>query len=288
MKSIKEIAAEFETKRQAQLSQLKTQTSRSKENILLYQMMATLGDFLVDSLKTDSKREITNLPKVQEVSGQVEEVNSKKSHSVLVLVYDWMKRFKFPDVQKVSGEVTVKNQISIPDVKIPEYPKQIKTDVVTLPKYVKEALHEQTQAIKSIEIKPQVDVKVETKEPKVSIDLSELKTSLQAILESLNLLEVKPEVNIDLESLKEAQFETTKAIQSIQFPVPNFKSSWAQSLEMQSKDKAKQFGYDTVAGVKVVSTITFTADDGQTYQKTFSYTSNDPNNPDADSGWVKI
>lgn len=290
MKPIKEIAQEMRQRYEEREANSKTQENTNLEKEDNWEFWATVADYLVDSLKLDNKREVTNFPKVQVMVGNVKEENSKSILSFLSLIYSWLKAFKFPAIQKVEGEVTVKNQVIIPEVKFPEYPKQIKSDITSLPKYVQDelmALRKQVQslskAIDGIELKPNIQVA----SPEVKIDLASLQSQIKALQDTIREIEVSPVVNIDTDELNASMGAVKSSIESIKFPIPNFQSSWQHSLEMQSKDRPKKFIYTTVGGSKVISYIEMVGNDGNTYRKTYSYTSNDPENPDADSGWVQ-
>ena len=165
----------------------------------------------------------------------------------------------------------------------PEYPKEI--SVNNFIDYSNK-LDEISRALSDIEIKPQVNVQNEA--PQVSIDLEGVKSRLESLVEEIKRIQVTPEVNIDLSGLRNDINSLKESIENIKFPVPNFKSSWSHSQDMQSKDKAKTYAYTTVGGTKCVDYVEFTGADGAKYRKTFSYTSGDANNPDGDSGWVKI
>lgn len=289
MKSIKDIAQEIESKRTAENKDSEVSRSQEFEKNYLYEVLAGIADYLVEAQsQDDKKREVSNFPKIQKIVGTVKETNSSGLLKLGTLILNAIKSIKFPVIQRIQGEVEVKNQVVIPEVKIPEYPKQIKSDITSLPKYVADKLDALKKSIDSLEVKPEVKVNVDNKEPVVRIDLSGVKNALEDVLEAVKNIEVSPQVNIDSDGIIKSNKNVQDAIESIRFPVPNFKSSWAQSFSMRSEDLGKDFTYATVGGKKAIESITIHDIDGTLRRKTYTYTNNDPDYPDAESAWTEV
>lgn len=213
--------------------------------------------------------EVTNLPKDQRINGKVE----VDGLSALLYAIDQLNlttkknKLDLPEVQSVKGEVKITNPT--PEVKIPDYPKQIKTDVATLPKYVGEKLDKITEQVKKIELSPKITVQKDT--PRVEIDLQGIEKRLEAISGRLNLLEFNPVVEVDVNSVRDAVDEVRKSINNLKFPVPSFKSSWSHSLSMRSEDLDKTYTWTSDGGKDVVETITVKDEDGSSWRRTYTY-----------------
>lgn len=271
-------------KSQAENDLKQRQNKAHETEILLEFLTKSFAEFIkqIASGKYDVN---VKFPDVQNVKGEVS-VQGLTSllHSMNELQNITKKnKLELPKTQEITGEVTVKNQ---PDpIKLPEYPKQIKTDVITLPKYVGEKLDEIKKELSKIEVKPQVNV--ETKASDVSIDLEGVKSRLEGVVEAIKRIQVTPEVNIDLKSVISACEKTTKAINNLKFPVPSFKSSWSHSLTMRAEDLGKEFTYTTDGTTKAVETITVHDVDGGTYVKTYTYSGDGSGDPVTESAWVR-
>ena len=170
--------------------------------------------------------------------------------------------------------------IHIPETVIPEAPETVSIS----------NLAEVTKAMEGfVKAIPQPEAVVIPEYP-TSIEvnnLAPLAKELKALTKTVDALASRPEPVQDYSELAKGLASVKDAVDSIQFPIPQFKSSWNQSLDMQSQDAATTFTYTTVAATKVISYVQFVANDGNTYRKTFSYTSSDPANPDATTGWVR-
>jgi len=174
-------------------------------------------------------------------------------------------KLEIPDKQQIEGSVRVENQIEIPEVKIPEFPKQLQ--IHSLPKYVSEKLDSIKKSVSALKLDP----KIEVKQPEIKIDIDKISGELNNVLKAIEGLEVQPQVNVDLKTVVTACNKTTEAINNLRFPVPNFQSSWQRSLTMQSEDLGKEYTWTTDGGKDVIETISFVARDGKTYRKTYSY-----------------
>jgi gamma-glutamylcyclotransferase (GGCT)/AIG2-like uncharacterized protein YtfP len=229
-----------------------------------------------------------NFPDIQKVKGEVSvEGLTALLHSLNELkTATKSNKLILPETQKVEGEVTVKNQVTIPEVKIPEYPKQIKTDVVSLPKYIGEKLDSIKKELSKIEVSPVINV--ENEAPQVTIDLEGVKSGLEAVVEEIRRIQVTPEVNIDLDKVISATDKTTKAINSLVFPVPNFHSSYDHSLSMRANDMDKTFAYTTDGAKKVIESITVRDIDGGQYIKTYTYSGDGTGDPVTESRWERV
>lgn len=251
--------------------------------------IARFLDALMDKVLSHTfKSRVVNFPSVQKVSGKVEVLGLPEVKNTLSDVIEATRANKItlPDVQTVSGSVTITNFPESKEIKFPDYPKQIKSDITSLPKYVGETLDEIKKAIKAIEIKPEVKVSAEAPNVSVNLDQEKVIEKLDELGNIFSQLDTTPQVNIDLSSVMNGLVEVKQAILNLKFPVPNFKSSWSHSFDMRANDYGKTYTYTTVGGVKAIQTIT-TVIEGDTYVKTFGYTSNDAENPDTESAWIK-
>jgi hypothetical protein len=188
-----------------------------------------------------------------------------------------------PETQKISGEVTVKNPT--PKTEIPEYPKQIKSDITSLPKYVGEKLDQIKKELSKIEVRPEVNV--ETKASDVVIDLKEVKDRLESVVEAVKGIEI-PENKVDMSAVISACKDTTKAINNLIFPVPNFHSSYDHSLSMRSEDMDKTFAYTTDGSTKVIESITVRDVDGALYIKEYTYSGDGTGDPVSETKWTRV
>jgi hypothetical protein len=221
----------------------------------------------VEVTNPQNKMRILNFPKIQRTKDvQTRDAinNLGKELQELQKIAENIK-LEIPEKQQIEGSVRVENQIEIPKVEIPEFPKQLQ--IHSLPKYVSEKLDSIKRSISSLKLDPSIEVK----QPEIKIDIDRISTDLKNVLEAIKSLDVQPQVNVDLEAVIKACNKTTEAINSLQFPVPNFQSSWQRSLTMQSEDLGKEYTWTTDGGKDVVETITFIARDGKTYRKTYSY-----------------
>jgi hypothetical protein len=264
MKTIQQIAQELSQKRNDNSTKKQTVSDQQTFFNGIADLMHNMGDYVVEELKRDNKVEVINHPKpIKEIKVS----NFRGIFGLLESISKTVKSFKLPDIFKVQGEVTIKNQVSIPEVKFPEPVKTVGVNV--LPEYVKEYLDKISKKELKVEVKaPDVNVKVP--ETKVNIDLSVLEELIRTNNELLKVLD-KPETAIDLSSVEEASNKTTEAIKALRFPVPNFQSSWQHSLTMQSEDRGQLLVYKTVNSKKVPDYKQFTSQDDTTYRKTYSY-----------------
>jgi hypothetical protein len=277
--SIRKINAE---KIQAQ-NDLKERQSKAQETEILLEFLTDSFTEFIKQLHSGKYDVNVKFPTIQNIRGEV----SVDGLSALLLAIQELNdstqknKLSLPETQKIEGEVLVTNQIEIPD--FPEYPKSISVDNQI--DYTKK-LDEIKEELSKIEIKPEVNV--ETKASDVLIDLSSIKSGLESIVEEIKRIQVTPEVNIDLKGIEKSTKETTQAIKSLSFPVPNFKSSWSHSLSMRADDFGKTFAYTTDGTKKVVESITVNDEDGGTYRKTYAYSGDGSGDPVSESAWKRV
>jgi hypothetical protein len=263
----------------------KTRQNKSQETELLLEFLAKSFEEFIRQLGSGKYSVDVKFPDIQQVRGDV----SVEGLSTLLHALNELKvatkgnKLTLPETQKISGEVTVKNPT--PETKIPDYPKQIKSEVVSLPKYVGEKLDSIKTELSKIEVKPEVNV--ETKASDVNIDLSGVKDKLESVIDAIEKIEI-PENKIDLSDVISACKETTEAINNLIFPVPNFHSSYDHSLSMRSEDMDKTFAYTTDGTAKVIESITVRDVDGGQYIKTYTYSGDGSGDPATESKWERI
>lgn len=229
MKTIEEITQEIESKKKEFASQKNSSADKQEFFNGIAELLTQISDYLVEELKHDNKVEVTNFPApVTEVKVN----NFRGIFGILESISKTIKKFKLPDIFKVQGEVTVKNQVSIPEVKFPDPVKTV--GVNALPGYVKESLDKLVKKDLKVEVQAP-DVKVNVPQTKVEIDLSTLEELIRTNNELLQALD-KPQQEIDLSAVEDAAHKTTEAIQALRFPVPNIQSSFQHSIDMQAKD----------------------------------------------------
>lgn len=267
-------------------NQVKIAQNKNREIEILLEFFAnSFKELIRQSISGDYKVNVKNLPKVQDIKGKV----AIEGLTALLHALNELKsitkdnKLTLPDIQKISGEITVKNPT--PETKIPEYPKQIKTDVISLPKYIQDLLLDVKKAIKEIEVKPEVNV--ETKASDVVIDLKDVKDRLESVVEAIKGIEI-PENKVDFSDVIDACKETTRAINNLKFPVPNFHSSYDHSLSMRSEDMDKVFTYTTDGSTKVIESITVRDVDGAQYVKTYTYSGDGSGDPVTESKWERV
>ena len=283
--SIRKINAEkLQAEREEEV--LESKRTKTRDTEILLEFFAKSFEEFVKQIR-QGKYDV-NFPDTQKVEGEVSiEGLTALLHSINELkTITKDNKITPPKTQKIEGEVTVKNQVSIPEVKIPEYPKQIKTDVVSLPKYIGEKLDSIKKELSKIEVSPVVNV--DNKAPQVTIDLEGVKSGLESIVEEIRRIQVTPEVNIDLDKVIDASNKTTKAINSLVFPVPNFHSSYDHSLSMRANDMDKTFAYTTDGAKKVIDSITVRDIDGAQYIKKYTYSGDGTGDPITESRWVRV
>jgi len=280
--SIRKINAE---KLQAE-NELESKRNKTRDTEILLEFFAKSFEEFVRQIG-QGKYDV-NFPDTQKVEGEVS-VNGLTNllHSLNELkIATKSNKLTLPETQKVEGEVTVKNQVNIPEVKIPEYPKQIKTEVVSLPKYIGEKLDSIKKELSKIEVSPVVNV--DNKAPQVTIDLESIKSGLESIVEEIRRIQVTPKVNIDLDKVISATDKTTKAINNLVFPVPNFHSSYDHSLTMRAEDMDKAYAYTTDGSTKVIESITVRDVDGAQYIKEYTYSGDGTGDPVTESRWKRV
>lgn len=268
MLSIEETIKKINNDKLEEENNRKTRQNKSRETELMLEFFAKSFEEFIKQIASGKYSVDVKFPDIQKIRGDV----SVEGLSALLHSMDELKvatkgnKLTLPEIQKVEGEVVVKNPT--PETKIPEYPKQIKTDVTSLPKYVQDLLGDVKKAIKEIEVKP--EVKVETKASDVNIDLSDIQNKLENVIKAIEKIEI-PENKVDFSDVIDACKETTKAINNLKFPVPNFQSSWSHSLSMRAEDLDKVYTWTTDGGKDVVETITIRDEDGSQWVRTYSY-----------------
>lgn len=269
MLSIQESINKINSEKSEAEEQLKSTREKGKEVEIMLEFFAKSFTELIRQISSLRYDVNVDFPTVQVVKGDVS-VDGFTSllHAIDKLGYlTKQNKLELPDTQKIEGSVTVKNPT--PETKIPEYPKQIKADITSLPKYLAEKLDKLTETIKKLDVSPVINV--ENEAPQVQIDLESIKSGLEDIVEAVRLIQTTPEVNIDLKSVIDACDKTTKAVNGLVFPVPSFHSSYERSLTMRSEDLDKVYAWTTDGGKDVVESITVRDDDGSQWIRTYSY-----------------
>lgn len=219
-----------------------------------------------------TKTRIVNLPSTQKITGTVQapdllEAMQLVGESVAALAnkLDGLEtKLEAMATSMTDKTVTVTNLHEAPTVTIPEYPKQIKSEITALPKYVSEGLE---RIAKSLATQKPAQVTVE----KTEVDLSpaiEMLGELQKLLSDLVDKKVETDYGPILNGLK----EVTNSVNGLEFPVTSFKSSWNHSYTMQSQDQPMTIAYTTVASRKVVSYVEVLIGT-DTYRRTYTYDS---------------
>lgn len=121
----------------------------------------------------------------------------------------------------VSDEISAlpKQYPEFPKIEIPKPPKTIQVDNL---QDIKPWLDNVVNAIQSIEVNPQVSVnQPDVIVPKTELDITPITKGLEKVEKALSKIDIRvPET--DVSSLVKATKETTKAINSLSFPVPNY------------------------------------------------------------------
>lgn len=269
MLSIQESINKINEEKNQTDTKLKETQDKGKELELMLEFFAMSFSELIRqiaSLKYDVNVKFPNIQKIDgdvSVSGFTSLLHAINELSVLTK----RNKLELPDTQEVRGEVKVQN---FPEpIKIPEYPKEIKAQVTSLPKYLADKIDLLTATIKKLDVSPVINV--ENEAPQVQIDLESIKSGLEDVVKAIRLIQTAPEVNIDLKSVIDACDKTTKAINSLVFPVPSFHSSYDHSLTMRSEDLDKSYVWTTDGGKDVVESITVRDEDGSLWIRTYSY-----------------
>ena len=259
MLSIEETIKKISNDKLQETSDRKLRQNKSRETELLLEFFAKSFEEFIKQIGSGKYSVDVKFPEIQNIKGNV----SVEGLTALLHALNELKvatkdnKLTLPETQKISGEVTVKNPT--PKTEIPEYPKQIKSDITSLPKYVGEKLDQIKKELSKIEVKPEVNV--ETKASDVVIDLKDVKDRLESVVEAIKGIEI-PENKVDFSDVIDACKETTRAINNLKFPVPNFHSSYDHSLSMRSEDIDKVFAYTTDGSAKVIESITVRDVDG--------------------------
>lgn len=208
---------------------------------------------------TSVKAEITNFPK------QNDEVSVKEAKELLNAIQVVAQAVRdnkviVPEV-KIPTSVSVNNLKDIPQTKLEV--KETSVDTSGLEDLLKALLKE---AKKTKETR----VSMPTIAPRFEMKNDELIKAVEKLEKALNI-EVPA---TDLSPIIESTQQTTDAIKNLRFPVPNVASSWQHSLSMQSEDLPLTIAWKTAGGKVVPDYREFTANDGNTYRKTYLYDTN--------------
>ena len=285
MLSIEETIKKISNDKLQETSDRKLRQNKSRETELLLEFFAKSFEEFIKQIGSGKYSVDVKFPEIQSVKGNV----SVEGLTALLHALNELKvatkgnKLTLPETQKISGEVTVKNPT--PKTEIPEYPKQIKSDITSLPKYVGEKLDQIKKELSKIEVKPEVTV--ETKASDVNIDLSGVKNKLESVIKAIEKIEI-PENKVDFSDVIDACKETTRAINNLKFPVPNFHSSYDHSLSMRSEDMDKVFAYTTDGTAKVIESITVRDVDGALYIKKYTYSGDGTGDPVTESKWTRV
>ena len=285
MLSIEETIKKISNDKLQETSDRKLRQNKSRETELLLEFFAKSFEEFIKQIGSGKYSVDVKFPEIQNIKGNV----SVEGLTALLHALNELKvatkdnKLTLPETQKISGEVTVKNPT--PKTEIPEYPKQIKSDITSLPKYVGEKLDQIKKELSKIEVKPEVTV--ETKASDVNIDLSGVKNKLESVIKAIEKIEI-PENKVDFSDVIDACKETTRAINNLKFPVPNFHSSYDHSLSMRSEDMDKVFAYTTDGSAKVIESITVRDVDGALYIKKYTYSGDGTGDPVTESKWTRV
>jgi hypothetical protein len=272
MKTIQQLVNEH----QAQKNKTEEKVAEHKTQVSVFSgiktLMNQLNKGILDNLKTNVFQTIIkNFPKEMKVSNidEMKEGDAIKDMTLMLFLHQLQelkdvlelerKGLQLPDVQKV--EIT--NQ---KDVKIPEPPKSI--DVRNIDEMVY-AIEQVEDAVKKIKI-TFPDIKIPQFPSKISVDnLGIISKSLDILIKEVKKLQTnQPEIVIP-DNSKDIVFEIKKLeeiLTNLRFPVPNFRSSYQNSLSMRLQDETKTFVYDG-SNVDYVEATHH----GKTYRKTFTY-----------------
>ena len=285
MLSIEETIKKVNNDKLQENNDRKLKQNKSRETELLLEFFAKSFEEFIKQIGSGKYSVDVKFPEIQNIKGNV----SVEGLTALLHALNELKvatkdnKLTLPETQKISGEVTVKNPT--PKTEIPEYPKQIKSDITSLPKYVGEKLDQIKKELSKIEVKPEVNV--ETKASDVNIDLSGVKNKLESVIKAIEKIEI-PENKVDFSDVIDACKETTRAINNLKFPVPNFHSSYDHSLSMRSEDMDKVFAYTTDGSAKVIESITVRDVDGALYIKKYTYSGDGTGDPVTESKWERV
>jgi hypothetical protein len=285
MLSIEETIKKVNNDKLQENNDRKLKQNKSRETELLLEFFAKSFEEFIKQIGSGKYSVDVKFPEIQNIKGNV----SVEGLTALLHALNELKvatkgnKLTLPETQKISGEVTVKNPT--PKTEIPEYPKQIKSDITSLPKYVGEKLDQIKKELSKIEVKPEVTV--ETKASDVNIDLSGVKNKLESVIKAIEKIEI-PENKVDFSDVIDACKETTRAINNLKFPVPNFHSSYDHSLSMRSEDMDKVFAYTTDGSAKVIESITVRDVDGALYIKKYTYSGDGTGDPVTESKWTRV
>jgi hypothetical protein len=224
----------------------------------LFTVLAMFLDHVVQDLQEGTlKTEVTNHPPVQPIAGsvQIDKAEALEERLDALLEATAANRTEPVENQVVSGTVSIDNFPDEKEIRFPEYPRQIKTDVVSLPKYVGDKLDELKAAIRSLPA-PVVNVPPQPT-PQVHMDLQPVVDQLEAatsLLGTLAAYEAKDEP-LDLSPLVSAVKAVQEQIMNQKFPVPNFQSSWQHSRYQQSLDANMAYTYNAYGEVDTLSVV---------------------------------
>lgn len=234
----------------------------ASERDRLFTMLALSIDHLVEEIQNSTlKTEVVNHPQVQPIAGSVQIDSARGLEEALARLLEATNgnKLELPETQNITGSVEVSNFPTPEKLVIPEYPKQIKTDIVSLPKYVGEKLDELKKAFQSLP-SPIVNVPPNPA-PQVHIDLKSVVDELEVVTELLATLAAyeEKEEPLDLSPLISAVQDVKESVKGIKFPIPNFQSSWQHSRQMQALDADTSYTYNAYGEV---DTINVTLGDG--------------------------
>jgi len=248
----------------------------------LFTILALYLDHVVQELQEGKLNvDVKNFPTIQAVDGTVSVKNFEEINQTLDAIFAILvdSKVTLPEVQKVVGSVDVSNLPPPPDIKIPPYPKQIKAEVVSLPKYLSDKLDNIASSFASLPA-PVVNVP-QYIPPDISIDLESVTNKLSEVaglLQKMSMTQEKEEP-LDLSPLVTSIEQVREQIKNQKFPVPNFQSSWQHSRYMQSLDGNMTYNNasistpDATDGLTTHRVVTYLefSDGVNTYRQTFTY-----------------
>lgn len=230
----------------------------ASERDRLFTMLALSIDHLVEEIQNSTlKTEVVNHPQVQPIAGSVQIDQAQGLEEALdrLLEATTGNKLELPETQAITGSVEVSNFPTPEKVVIPEYPKQIKTDIVSLPKYVGEKLDDLKKAVLGLPA-PIVNVPVQPT-PQVHVDLQSVVDELEIVTQLLGTLAAyeAEETPLDLSPLISSMQDVEESIKAIKFPIPNFQSSWQHSRYMQSLDANTSYTYNAYGEVDTINVV---------------------------------
>ena len=224
----------------------------------IFTIFAMFLDHVVQELQDGTlKTEVQNHPPVQPIAGsvQIDSATSLEQRLEAIFKATIANKIEPVETQSVMGTVEVSNFPEEKEIKFPEYPKQVKADITSLPKYVGDKLDDLKRVIQSLPA-PVVNVPQQLP-PSVHVDMQSVVDQLavlEVLLTKLTTYEAEEEP-LDLSPVVKAMEAVQEQIKQIKFPIPNFQSSWQHSRQMQALDAATSYTYNAYGEVDTINVI---------------------------------